>query len=132
MKHLLFGLILTGCAVGTEPNPVPMRLELMTLRTPEEIQAWPGSAVIEGGTAITIRGTAELGCGTIAGAAERRGVNLTVRVEAVNTDRPCVAVLAAWRPFRAELSSLPAGTYHVTVNVVGYSASAAGTVSVVN
>jgi hypothetical protein len=132
MRCLTFLLILPlgSCQQPSAPVAVPATIQEVSLRTTEEREAWPFLPVSEGGASVTIRGSAFLGCGTAAVSAKRRGTRVEVAIRALNADRPCIAIIPAWRPYRAEILDLEPGTYDVTVAAIGHAQRVTATVRV--
>jgi hypothetical protein len=117
---LLLLLLVGGCAEATAPVAVAASIEEVVLRTVAERTARPFVASIEGGAAVTIRGFAYFGCGSAAVSAQRRGQRIDVAISARNADRPCVAIIPYWRPYRVELRDLEPGVFEVSVDAIGH------------
>lgn len=62
--------------------------------------------------------------------AERRSSRVQVAIRALNADRPCVANIPAWRPYRVEILALEPGTYDMTVAAIGHAQRVSSTVFV--
>jgi hypothetical protein len=122
--------LLLGCTSSTAPDPVTATIREVSL-LPDAGVVWPQTPTMFGGAVVTIRGTAEFGCGTAAVVATRAGADVDVVVQSNDADRPCVATIMGWRPYEVQVAGLAAGRYRVRARVVGLVGEASWEVGIV-
>ena len=123
--------LLTACSSSTDVDAIAVSLTPLSFLTQEEWLQWPATPTIAGGEALVVRGTTFVGCGTAAARVQRRENVVGVEIRAVNTDRVCLASLAAWIPYEAVVTGLGPGTYRVRVSAAGRNQWTEGTATIV-
>jgi hypothetical protein len=123
--------VLSGCSSVTDVDGLTISLRPLSFLTPEEWGQWPSTPTVAGGEVLVVRGTAFVGCGAPAARVQRRQHVVGVEIRAVDTDRVCLAHVAAWVPFEATVIGLAPGSYRVRVGVVGRDERTEGTATIV-
>jgi hypothetical protein len=130
LQVLVAGLVLAACSSPTDVDPLSISLRVVPFATDEERLQWPASPTVEGGESLIVRGWIFTGCGRPEAEVRRRDNVVGVEVRAVDTDRICLAIVAAWLPIEATVSGLPPGAYRVRVGLAGMPDRTEGTVAI--
>ena len=127
---LFAGVLLAACGFLTDVDPLTISLRIATFDTPEERAAWPEAPIVEGGTALVVRGWAyPLGCNRPEAHVQKRDNVVGVEIRAVYTGQICPAMLYSY-PVEATVSGLAPGVYRVRVGMVGVPQRAEGTATI--
>lgn len=127
---LITGLLLAGCSPPTDVDPLTVSLRTIAFATQEELAQWPSSPTVDGGESLIVRGLAYVGCGRPEAEVRRRDNVVGVDIRAVDTDRICLGIFAAWIPVEVTVSGLAPGVYRVRVGMAGLSDRTEGTATI--
>lgn len=127
---LLAGLLLAACSPPTGVDRLAVSLRTIAFATQEQLAQWRSLPTIEGGETLVVRGEAFVGCGRAEAHVLRRDKVVGVEVRAVETNRMCLGVVAAWVPIEATVSGLAPGTYRVRLGIAGLSERTEGTATI--
>ena len=127
---LLVGLLLAACSPPTDVDRLAVSLRTIAFATQEQLAQWRSLPMIEGGETLVVRGEALVGCGRPEPHVLRRDDVVGVEIRAVNTNRICLGIVAAWVPVEATVSGLAPGAYRVRVGIAGLSERTEGTATI--
>lgn len=127
---LLTGLLLAACSPPTDVGPLAVSLRTIAFATQEQLTEWRSLPTIEGGETLVIRGEAFVGCGRPEPRVLQRDNVVGVEIRAVDTNRICLGIVAAWVPVEATVSGLAPGAYRVRVGIAGLSERTEGTATI--
>src|ERR1043165_1303325 len=88
----IMALAAISCAMPTEPQALPISVQVKELKSESEIEAWPFTPTIEGGTSVRVRAFGPFGCGSGTGTALLRGRQLTVTISPARQTPVCPAI----------------------------------------
>ena len=127
---LLTGVLLAACSPLTDVDRLAVSLRTIVFATQDQLAQWRSLPIIEGGETLVVRGEAFVGCGRAEAHVLRRDNVVGVEIRAVDTNRICLGIVAAWVPVEATVTGLASGAYRVRVGIAGRAERTEGTATI--